>query len=162
MDKLGIEAKASAMVGGIAEEKGLELVDLQLIGSAKNLTLRVFIDKKGGVSIDDCASVSRLLSEQLDADDLIPAAYVLEVSSPGLDRPLKSIGDFEKFKGSPAKIRTHRPIEGQRNFSGTLKGVDGDKILIDDKTTGVLGIDHSDIAKANLEVDMQAELKRQR
>lgn len=162
MDKAGLEKGLTELAEAIVSKRGFELVAAELAGSAKNLTVKVFIDKDGGVTVDDCASVSRDLSERLDERDLIPAAYTLEVSSPGLDRPLKNLADFTRFAGSLAKLRTHEPIDGQRNFSGSVVGVEGDEILFDDKTSGRVRIPHSAVAKANLEIDLEAELGRRR
>lgn len=162
MDKAGIEKRLSQMCEAIASPRGLELVHVEAAGTAKNLTLRIFLDKPGGISIDECADVSRQLGDRLDEKDLIPGAYVLEVSSPGLDRPLYKLSDFEKFAGSLAKMRTHQPIDGQRNFTGTIVGVEGDQVVFDDKTSGVVKVPYELVAKANLEIDLEAELSRKR
>lgn len=162
MDKAGIEKRLAELAEAATGRRGLELVHVETAGTAKNLVVRVFIDKPGGVSIDECAEVSRELGEKLEEKDLIPTAYVLEVSSPGLDRPLYSLKDFEKFSGSLAKVRTHQPIDGQRNFSGRIIGVKGDEVVFDDKTSGEVILPYSLVAKANLEVDIEAELGRKR
>src|SRR5215813_9156183 len=102
------------------------------------MVLRVQIDRPGpasraedSVSVDDCATVSRELSAILDVEDVIPAAYTLEVSSPGLDRPLRRAADYERFAGRRAKIVTREKVDGQTFFKGTLAGVDGEAVLID-------------------------------
>jgi ribosome maturation factor RimP len=87
------------------------------------LTLRLYIDKEGGVTLDDCAAVSRQVSYKLDADDPIAQRYVLEVSSPGLDRPLHSARDFERFAGRQIRLSTIAPLQGRRNFVGRLVGL---------------------------------------
>lgn len=162
MDKAGIEKKLAELAGAATKRLGLELVHVEAAGTAKNLAVRVFIDKQGGVSIEECAEVSRELGEKLEEKDLIPTAYVLEVSSPGLDRPLYSLKDFEKFSGSLAKVRTHQPIDGQRNFSGKIVRVEKDEVVFDDKTSGEVRLPYALVAKANLEVDLEAELGRKR
>lgn len=162
MDKAGIEKKLVELAEGATKRRGLELVHVEAAGTAKNLAVRVFIDKPGGVSIEECAEVSRELGEKLEETDLIPIAYVLEVSSPGLDRPLYSLKDFEKFSGSLAKVRTHQPIDGQRNFSGKIVRVENDEVVFDDKTSGEVRLPYALVAKANLEVDLEAELGRKR
>jgi len=87
------------------------------------LILRLFIDKEGGITLDDCAHVSRQLSARLDAEDPIDGRYTLEVSSPGLDRPLSRERDFERFAGQRVRVTTESPIDGQRNFIGRLEGL---------------------------------------
>lgn len=162
MDKAGLETGLSEMASAVAARHGFELVAAELAGSSRNLTVRIFIDKPGGVSIEDCAAVSRELGDMLDQKDLIPAAYTLEVSSPGIDRPLIKIGDFERFKGSLAKIRTRQPIDGQRNFIGRIVSTAGETVVFEDRTTGQVRIPHGTIAKANLEVDLEAEFRGKR
>lgn len=144
----------------IAEENNLELVHTQVAGSSKNLIVRVFIDKPNGVTHDDCSIVSRRLETILDAEDFIPSAYTLEVSSPGLERELYSLRDFEKFAGSLAKVKTNQPFEGQKNFRGRIEKVTGEEIVFEDKTKGTVRFPYNAVAKANLEVDLEEELKR--
>ncbi len=94
-------------------------------------TLRVFIDKEGGILLDDCAAVSHQLSAVLDVEEPIQTHYVLEVSSPGIDRPLFNIEDFTRFKGNNVKVRTYDMILGRRNFRGRIDSVDGDDVLVE-------------------------------
>jgi len=131
VDVKQLQSLAEPVVTG----QGYELVDLEFKNELGSWILRVFIDKpgaEGGVGLDDCAQVSRELSAVLDVDDVIPGHYSLEVSSPGLNRPLKKESDFARFVGKKAKIRTRHPIgESRRNFSGTLVEVAGGKVKID-------------------------------
>ncbi len=143
-----------------AEENGLELVHAQAAGTSKKLVITVFIDKQGGVTHEDCSKVSRNLDAILDVEDFIPSTYLLEVSSPGLERGLYSQKDFEKFVGSLAKIKTTTAINGQKNFRGRIKAVMNDEIVFDDKTSGTIRFPYSAVAKANLEIDLDEELKR--
>lgn len=108
----------------LCESEGYELVHLEFQAEPGGRTLRLYIDQPGGISLDDCAAVSRQLSDLLDValDDI--GAYNLEVSSPGPERPLGKLEDFSRFQGCRAKIRTARPVEGQKNFTGILSGVD--------------------------------------
>jgi ribosome maturation factor RimP len=130
--------------------QGYELVDVEFKNELGQWILRVFIDKAGGVGLEDCATVSRELSAVLDVADAIPQHYSLEVSSPGLNRPLKKEADFARFVGKKAKIRTRRPIgESRRNFSGTLVGVDAGKVKID-VGDQVCEVPVEDVEKANL------------
>lgn len=107
----------------IAEFSGMELVHLEMRRESGGTVVRLFIDKEGGVTLDDCAHVSRQLSARLDAEDPIEGRYTLEVSSPGLDRPLSRDRDFERFAGQRVKVTTESPIDGQRNFIGRLEGL---------------------------------------
>jgi ribosome maturation factor RimP len=113
------------------EALGFELVDAELTGSGSHALLRVYIDSPGGISVKDCAMVSRQLSAVLDVEDPIPGHYTLEVSSPGLDRPLVQRKDFERFTGADVKVRLLQPVLGRRNFTGRLKGVEGDHIVLE-------------------------------
>jgi ribosome maturation factor RimP len=143
-----------------ASEAGVEFVRSEIVGTKRNMTVRVFIDKEGGVSIDDCSTVSRGMEAMLDADDFIPGAYVLEVSSPGLERGLYSIDDYSRFAGKKAKIKADAGIKGQTNFTGWIVGVEGDSVIFDDKTSGTISIPFSQIEKANLRVDLAEEFKK--
>ena len=134
VDVKQLQSLAEPVVTG----QGYELVDVEFTNELGSRILRVYIDNPrpnqsgGGVGLDDCAQVSRELSAVLDVDDAIQGHYSLEVSSPGLNRPLKKESDFARFVGKKAKIRTRHPIgESRRNFSGTLVEVAGGKVKID-------------------------------
>ena len=152
--------RVRAIAGRIAASYGLEVFDVQFRREASGMVLRVQIDRPGpgataeeSVSVDDCATVSRDLSAVLDVDDVVPAAYVLEVSSPGLDRPLKRAGDYERFAGRRAKLVMKQPVDGQGYFKGLLRGIENGNVLIEaeDKRTHRVPLDW--ITRANLEVD---------
>jgi ribosome maturation factor RimP len=115
----------------LCRSEGLELVHIEFQREQSGRTLRLFLDKKGGVSLDDCVNISRQLSDLLDVslDEEVPP-YNLEVSSPGIHRPLGRISDFEDFKGRRAKIRTAHPIDGQKNFTGILEGLNDSNIQL--------------------------------
>jgi ribosome maturation factor RimP len=107
----------------VAASSGLEVVEVEFRGGGKSRMLRVFIDKPGGVTHEDCANFSREVSTILDVEDIIPGgSYVLEVSSPGLDRKLLRAADYERFTGSKVKLMTREPINGNRHFEGQLTG----------------------------------------
>lgn len=110
---------------------GFELVDVELAGQGHRNTLRVYIDGPHGVTVDDCAHVSRQLSAILDVEDPIPGSYALEVSSPGLDRPLVTPEDYRRFRGEEVKLRTTDAVDGRRNFKGRLIEASGDGIIIE-------------------------------
>jgi ribosome maturation factor RimP len=145
-----------------AVENGVEFVHSEVVGNRGNMTVRIYIDKPAGVSIDDCTNVSRSIEAVVDAEDFIPIAYVLEVSSPGLDRPLFKLADFERFVGKKAKVKTAEAINGQANFNGSIVSVDGNEIEFEDRTTGTVRIPFEKVAKANLKVDLADELKKKR
>lgn len=119
----------------IIEENGLELVDVEYVKEGGQWYLRVYLDKEGGVNLADCEKISVKLSKMLDKEDLIPQAYILEVSSPGIERPLKKIKDYRRFKGRTVNIKTYAPLNGRKNFKGELGEVvpDGVTVYIDDK-----------------------------
>ena len=160
MDKIALAEKINEIAEDIVGKHSLELVRADVIGSAKNPTVRVFIDKPMGISHEDCAAVSRDLSKVLDEKDFISSAYILEVSSPGLERELYNLKDFEKFAGNLAKVRTRMAIDGQRNFRGTIKAVEEGEIIFVDKTCGEVRFPFTAVAKANLEINIEEELKR--
>jgi ribosome maturation factor RimP len=128
-----IRAQVWPLAESLCDSEGLELVQLEYRREPGGRILRLFIDKPGGVTLEDCAAVSRELGDLLDVhlSDLGP--YHLEVSSPGPNRPLARESDFERFRGQRARIRTLSPMEGQKNFSGILEGLSGGKVLM---TTG--------------------------
>ena len=155
-----VDERIKEIAARVTEESNLELVHTQIVGASRSLTVRVFIDKTGGITHDDCSLVSRKLDAILDAEDFIPGNYLLEVSSPGLERELYSLKDFEKFAGSLAKVKTHQPIDGQKNFRGRIGTVENEEIVFEDKTKGTVRFPFSAVAKANLEIDLEQELKR--
>ena len=160
---MGEESSIEGRVRDIAEraatERGLELVHVEFAGGARAPIVRVFIDKPGGVTHEDCSEVSRHLGTVLDVEDFIPDTYTLEVSSPGLERGLYSLADFERFAGKPAKAKTRGAVAGQRNFRGRIEGVEGDEVLFEDRTSGRVRIPFAEIAKANLEIDVEEEFR---
>lgn len=145
--------KLQSLVEPVVTGQGYELVDVEFKNELGAWILRVFIDNpraEGGVGLDDCAQVSRELSAVLDVEDAIPGHYSLEVSSPGLNRPLKKESDFRRFVGKKAKIRTRHPVgESRRNFSGTLVSVAEGKVKID-VGDQVCEVPVDDVEKANL------------
>jgi ribosome maturation factor RimP len=158
--KLSIIERIQEIAARAASENNLEFVHAQVAGTSKKFVITVFIDKPGGVTHEDCSKVSRNLDAILDAEDFFPSTYLLEVSSPGLERGLYSQKDFEKFVGRQAKVKTATPINGQRNFRGRIDSVENDEIVFDDKTSGTIRFPYSAVAKANLEIDLDEELKR--
>lgn len=142
----------------VTTREGLELVHVELVGGRNNAVLRIYIDKPGGVTHNDCVAVSDEVSVILDVEDPIPYAYTLEVASPGLDRGLYKPADYERFVGLPAHIRLNEPIAGQRTFHGTLAGLDREgqpAALLDDEQGRRHRLPLDNIAKANVEIEPQ-------
>jgi ribosome maturation factor RimP len=150
------------IAGKAAKESGVEFVHSEIVGSRRNMTVRIYIDKPEGVTIEDCSAVSRAIEAVVDDEDFIPSAYVLEVSSPGLERPLFKLQDFERFTGKKAKVKTTEPLDGQANFNGRISAVEGQEIIFEDKTNGTVRIPFAKVAKANLKVDLAEEFKKKR
>ena len=134
--KKSIEATIEEIVQPIVDAKNFEIIDIEYVKEAGEYYLRVYLDKEGGISLSDCELVSRELSEILDVKDPIKDNYFLEVSSPGLDRPLKKDKDFERYKGRDVEIKLYKPMNGSKQFEGELVGLTEDnniKVIIDDK-----------------------------
>ncbi|MFQ9934380.1 MAG: ribosome maturation factor RimP [Lachnospiraceae bacterium] len=124
------EKKAEELVMPLVEENKFELVDVEYVKEGSNWYLRYYIDKEGGITVDDCEIISRALSDKLDEKDFIEDAYILEVSSPGLGRPLKKPKDFERSIGKEVEIKLYKAINRQKDFEGTLIGYDDDVVTI--------------------------------
>lgn len=159
MNKINTVEQVREIAENVTEKLALELVHVEVAGSGKKKTIRIYIDKEAGILHEDCTAVSRGIEEILDSKDLVSDAYILEVSSPGIERGLYSLEDFEKFTDNLAKIKTDSAINGQRNFRGNIIGVENEEVIFDDKTNGKVQIPYGIIKKANLEFDMEKELK---
>ena len=146
------EQKAEALLSPIVESNGFELVDVEYVKEAGNWYLRGYIDKPGGITVNDCETVSRAFSDRLDDDDFIEDSYIMEISSPGLDRPLKKEKDFARSIGKLVEIRTYRPIEKQKEFCGELTAYDNNSVTIDEEGTPRT-FDKKDIALVRLAID---------
>jgi ribosome maturation factor RimP len=115
----------------VVVDMGYELIEIEYHPNLNYGVLRLYIDKDTGILVEDCSAVSRQISAILDVEDPVPGQYSLEVSSPGMDRPLRKLDDFERFTGEVAKIKTSMPFEGQRNFKGIITGVEDDLVIIE-------------------------------
>jgi len=160
VNKSNLTERIREIAEKIVENQALELVHVEIGGGGKGQTVRIYIDKEVGITHDDCSRVSQKVEKVLDEMDLIPGSYILEVSSPGIERGLYSLADFEKFAGNAAKVRTHEAIGGQRNFRGRILEIRGNEILFDDRTNGFVEIPYESVKKANLEFDIEEELKQ--
>jgi ribosome maturation factor RimP len=152
--------KVRAIADRVAGGYGLEIFDVQFRREAPGMVLRVQIDRPGpastegdSVSVADCASVSRDLSAIFDVEDVVPTAYTLEVSSPGLDRPLRRLDDYRRFTGRLAKIVMREKVDGQGFFRGKIAGVEGQDVLIDADDRRTHRVPLAVISRANLEVE---------
>ena len=146
------EQKAEELITPIVEANGFELVDVEYVKEGGTWYLRAYIDKPGGIMVDDCEVVSRELSDILDEKDFIDEAYILEVSSPGLGRPLKKEKDFARSMGKLVEVRTYRPIDKQKEFCGELTAYDNNSVTIDEEGTPRT-FDKKDIALVRLAID---------
>lgn len=146
----------SELLAPVIADLGLELVGIEFSPNSGSSLLRVYIDEpERGITIDDCERVSREVSALLDVNDPVAGRYTLEVSSPGLERPLFTLQHFERFLGEVAKVNLNMPLEGRRRFQGPIRSVEGDRITIEQDGVPV-GITHANIAKARLVPDYVA------
>ena len=161
--KAAIDRRMAEIITPVIEDLGYELVRVRLM-SGKNTILQIMADKpEGGIEVDDCAKISTAVGATLDVEDPIVDEYALEVSSPGIDRPLTRLKDFENFEGYEAKIETTELIDGRRRFKGQLAGIDGNDVLINvEEGTIGLQFDWLSDAKLVLTDELIAEMLRQR
>lgn len=153
MGKEGLLIRIERLIKPILLSEGMELVDLEFSRQGKRWYLRIYLDKKGGVTLRDCEHISHQVERVLDVEDLIPQSYVLEVSSPGLDRPLKKREDYLRYRGRLIKFSTSTAIQGRKNFVGTLKEMKEDVVWVELKGGELLQVPWPEIVKARLEVD---------
>lgn len=152
MAKKAYEAKAEELLVPIAQAQGVEIYDVEYVKEGADWYLRAYIDKPEGVNIQDCETVSRALSDALDKEDFIEEAYILEVSSPGLGRTLKKDRHLEKSLGKEVEIKTYKPIDKSKEFSGVLKAFDSNTITITSGEDDMV-FTRSDVALIRLALD---------
>ncbi len=161
-----IAERVQRVVEPVLARDGYELVEVEWLRQGGRWTLRLYIDKPGGVGVDDCQAASRIVDPILDVEDFIEPAYDLEVSSPGLERPLRKPADFERHAGRRARVKAYGPVAGtapgspaRKHWTGVLVGFRDGTVEID--VDGVVHrVPHEQIAKANLEYDPEADLRR--
>ena len=153
MGKGSIVETIETLVTPIVQENRLELVDVEYKKEGKNWFLRIFIDKEGGVTVDDCTQVSRRIEDLIEVEEIVPSSYTLEVSSPGLDRPLKKEKDFLRFQGKRAHVTTFTPICQQKNFKGSIRDFREDVLFLETEHQ-LVEIPKRQIAKARLEIEI--------
>lgn len=167
--KAAMDRRLAEIVSPLIESMGYELVRIRLM-AGKEPTLQIMADRpEGGIEVDDCAEISTAVSATLDVEDPILDAYMLEVSSPGIDRPLTRLKDFETYEGYDAKLETAENFDGRRRFRGVLAGVDGNEVLINVPSPGekgemTIGLDFDWLSEAKLVLtdDLITEMLRQR
>jgi ribosome maturation factor RimP len=159
MEAAEIEGRIREITERVATEHGLEHVHTEVGVLGRNAAVRVFIDKPGGVTHEDCATVSRHVGTVLDVEDWVNSAYTLEVSSPGLERGLYKREDYERFAGRLAKMKSREAVNGQRNFKGRIVGVEGERVVFDDNASGRVKVPVGSVVKANLEIDVDEEFR---
>lgn len=147
------EARTEAMILPILERMHFELVDVEYVKEGGTYYLRAYIDKEGGITVNDCEAVAREMNDLLDAADFIPDSYVFEVSSPGLGRPLKKEKDYVRNLGKAVEIRTYRAIERSKEFEGTLKAYTEDTVTIETEDGNEMVFQKSDIALIRQAID---------
>jgi ribosome maturation factor RimP len=158
MVKTDVVGRVTELAAPLAASLNLELVEVEYRQEGHQMVLRLFIDREGGVTLDDCASVSRELAEILDVEDFIQGLYNLEVSSPGINRPLKKAADYERFTGRLVKIRTFEPLADdagnkRKTFVGLLVGLEDEVVRLKLTEGQTAGIPLEKVAKANLEFE---------
>ncbi len=152
-----VVSRVLAIAEPLAVSMGYEIVDVEYLREGPQWIVRVFLDREGGVNLDHCSEFSHALGPALDVDDVVPTAYALEVSSPGIERPLRRPKDFERFAGQEVAVKTFGPIPNakgapQKNFKGKLLGLQGDRIALEAEQ-GPVAIPLSAVAKAHLVVE---------
>ena len=160
MVEIEIVDRVRAIVDPVLFDEGTELVDIEYRRESRGWVLRLYLDKAGGVTLDDCTRVSQEVGRILDVEDFIETPYTLEVSSPGLSRRLKTEKDFMKYRGQLIKVKTFASIENRRQFKGRLLGISENKLEIE-SDGGIFQIALSNVARANLEIDQGMLQKEQ-
>ena len=149
-----LEARIKALAEQLAASMELEIVHVEIRGGGNRPIVRAYIDRSGGVTLTDCERFSKRFSVLLDVEDWIPFSYTLEVSSPGLDRPLAKEADFQRFTGKSARIRTRSPLEGQKNFRGKILRAAQGRVELELAPGKQVDIAVTDIEKANLLIEI--------
>ncbi|MBU5677457.1 ribosome maturation factor RimP [Alkaliphilus sp. MSJ-5] len=152
MAKNRVEKIAEKLVIPIIENEQFELVDLEYKKEGSNWYLRIYIDKPGGITLDDCQKVSEQLSDELDREDPIKENYFLEVSSPGLDRPLKKEADFIRFKGEIVEVKLYEPLNGNKIIEGELVGLENNIIKVNVANVGLVELPKDKVALTRLAI----------
>ena len=159
MVSIDVDSQIWTIAQEVVSDLGFELVDIELTGNRSRQVIRVYIEKPGGVLLSDCVAVSRELGEFFDDKNVIENSYRLEVSSPGIERPLRKVQDFERYVGHRVRIRLKSKLEGKRRIVGKIVEVDDNIVRIISKDAQKASFSLADIAKANLDVDWGKEFQ---
>jgi ribosome maturation factor RimP len=160
MDLGFAEARVREIAKETAEKGGFEFVRSEIAGTKRSPVVRIFIDKADGLTVEHCADVSREIEARLEAEDLIPSKYVLEVSSPGLERELYSLDDFRRFSGKLVKVKTGTEINGSKMHIGRIDSVDGDDVRLTVNDGKFIEIPFAAITKTNLKIELNEEFRK--
>ena len=151
---MDIVNRVTEILSHIAEQRGIEIVDITYKKEGPAMVLRILLDKTGGITIDECGQINKVLSKLLDEENIIDGHYILEVSSPGLGRPMKTERDFQRVLGKDIKVTTYAPIDGKNVFIGKLLGIGSSTIVLEDNEGISTEIPREKIAKARLEITL--------
>ena len=154
-----VDGQIWALTQEVVSDLGYELVDIELTGNRSRQVIRVYIEKPEGILLADCVAVSRKLGERLDEEDVIENSYRLEISSPGIERPLRKIQDYERYVGHQVRIRLKGRLKGKRKIAGKLDEVEDNIVRIISQHGEKVSFSLADIAKANLDVDWDKEFQ---
>lgn len=146
MARKKVEEIVAELAEPVLRNNRFELVDIEFVKEGAGWYLRIYIDKPGGITIDDCQIVSEQMSTLLDEADPIPQSYYLEVSSPGIERPLKKDSDFEKYKGERVEVKLYEPVQGRKVFEGELEGLENGSIVIKAEKDEILRFERNKVA----------------
>lgn len=153
-DRQSLKIRITELAEKTASSMKMEVVLVEIRNEGGRVIVRIYIDKPKGIALEDCEQFSRRFSTTMDVEDFVHSAYVLEVSSPGVNRPLVKEADFQKFSGENARVRTRRPIDGQRNFKGRIVNVTEGSVTFESAPDKLIVIAVEDIEKANLIADL--------
>jgi ribosome maturation factor RimP len=149
-----LKAQVKTLVVAVLETEGLELFDVEIAGAAHIPVVRVFVDKQGGIGMDEIAEATRHVSEALDEADVPAGRYTLEVSSPGIDRPLRDLDDADAYVGENAQFTLREAVAGRKRFTGVITGVEKDAVVIDADDAGLVQLPWSSVSRARLKADV--------
>lgn len=144
------ESKTEELIQPLVDEKGFELVDVEFVKEGSEWYLRVYIDKDGGISVNDCEEISRAFNEILDREDYISEQYIFEVSSPGLTRPLKKKKDYKRSIGKLVDVKLYKPVDKAKEYTGVLSAFDGNTVTLEGDNGDSYTLDRKNIAKISL------------
>ena len=153
MAKQAVLSKIEEIAERVARSEGIEIVEVELKGGGKNQFLRISIDRPEGVTHSDCELISQQVGTILDVENVIPSHYTLEVSSPGVERKLLKVKDFERFQGKKAKVALREPVAGQKHFEGTIAGVEEETISLALASGSQVRFPHAQVERANLKFE---------